>query len=137
MDDEAKVRRKLVESDDVDLMIAIRSNFFYTRTVPCEPWFLNRANPEEQRDKVLMIDARNVYRKVTRKIYDFSPEQQQKLLAIVWLYRGRTEHYEAPAEPRIDIDGRATLPRSRNAGGKAARREPRPPNVRLRHDAIS
>ena len=25
-----------------------------------------------------MIDARNVYRKVTRKIYDFSPEQQQK-----------------------------------------------------------
>ena len=52
-------------------MIAIRSNFFYTRTVPCELWFLNRAKPEERRDKVLMIDARNVYRKVTRKIYDF------------------------------------------------------------------
>ena len=41
--DEAKVRRKLVESGDVDIMIAIRSNFFYTRTVPCELWFLNRA----------------------------------------------------------------------------------------------
>jgi type I restriction enzyme M protein len=45
------------------------------------------------RDKVLMIDARNIYRKVTRKIYDFSPEQQQNLLAIVWLYRGQTEKY--------------------------------------------
>ena len=52
-------------------------------TVPCELWFLNRAKPQEHRDKVLMIDARNVYRKVTRKIYDFSPEQQQNLLAIV------------------------------------------------------
>ncbi|MEA3301683.1 MAG: SAM-dependent DNA methyltransferase, partial [Pseudomonadota bacterium] len=44
-------------------------------------------------DKVLMIDARNIYRKVTRKIYDFSPEQQQNLLAIVWLYRGQTDKY--------------------------------------------
>ena len=35
-----------------------------------------------------MIDARNVYRKVTRKIYDFSPEQLANLTAIVWLYRG-------------------------------------------------
>ncbi|NLX51038.1 MAG: N-6 DNA methylase, partial [Deltaproteobacteria bacterium] len=91
--DEAKVRRKLIESGDVDVMIAIRSNFFYTRTVPCELWFLNRAKPEAQKDKVLMIDARNVYRKVTRKIYDFSPEQEQNLLAIVWLYRGYIEKY--------------------------------------------
>ena len=90
---EAAVRRKLVETGDVDVMIAIRSNFFYTRTVPCELWFLNRAKPEAHRDKVLMIDARNVYRKVTRKIYDFSPEQQQNLLAIVWLYRGETARF--------------------------------------------
>ncbi len=90
---EAKVRQKLVETGDVDVMIAIRSNFFYTRTVPCELWFLNRNKPKEHCNKVLMIDARNVYRKVTRKIYDFSPEQQQNLLAIVWLYRGETERY--------------------------------------------
>ena len=36
-----------------------------------------------------MLDARNVYRKVTRKIYDFSPEQMHNLAAIVWLYRGQ------------------------------------------------
>ena len=90
---EAQVRRKLIESGDVDAVIAVRSNFFYTRTVPCELWFLNRAKPGEHRDKVLMIDARNVYRKVTRKIYDFSPEQERNLRAIVWLYRGETERF--------------------------------------------
>ena len=42
---EAQVRRKLIESGDVDVMIAVRSNFFYTRTVPCELWFLNRDKP--------------------------------------------------------------------------------------------
>ncbi len=61
--------------------------------MPCELWFLNRAKPEEHRDNVLMIDARNIYRKVTRKIYDFSPEQEQNILAIVWLYRGQTGRY--------------------------------------------
>jgi type I restriction enzyme M protein len=91
--DEAKVCQKLVETGDVDIMIAIRSNFFYTRTVPCELWFLNRGKPETHRDKVLMIDARNIYRKITRKIYDFSPEQEQNILAIAWLYRGETERY--------------------------------------------
>jgi len=91
--DEAKVRQKLVQTGDVDVMIAIRPNFFYTRTVPCELWFLNRAKPEVHRDKVLMIDARNIYRKVTRKIFDFSPEQEHNLLAIVWLYRGDTGNY--------------------------------------------
>ncbi|HRV71696.1 MAG TPA: N-6 DNA methylase, partial [Thermovirgaceae bacterium] len=244
---EAKVRQKLVETGDMDVMIAIRPNFFYTRTVPCELWFIDRGKPDQpsplaplpegeegnsyhyrggynfsglvelarefrknqtpaedcfwsivqnrkflglkfrrqhqvgdyvvdfyckeaslaveldgpvhdlqtkrdaKRDaylksqgvhvlrikngdllektqatleqlanrifssseiplplgeetgegdvalnhkgNVLMIDARNVYRKVTRKIYDFSPEQEQNILAIVWLYRGQTEKY--------------------------------------------
>jgi type I restriction enzyme M protein len=91
--DEGKVRQKLVETGDVDAMIAVRSNFFYTRTVPCELWFLNRNKPKAHKGKVLMLDARSVYRKVTRKIYDFSPEQQQNLLAIVWLYRGETDRF--------------------------------------------
>jgi len=93
--DEARVRQKLIESGAVEAMIAIRSNFFYTRTVPCELWFLNRAKPEAHKNKVLMVDARNVYRKVTRKIYDFSPEQLQNLLSIFWLYRGEEDRFLA------------------------------------------
>ena len=90
---EARVRRQVVETGDVEVMIAIRSNFFYTRSVPCELWFFNRAKAEARRDKVLMIDARNIYRKVTRKIYDFSAEQAQNLLGIVWLSRGETARF--------------------------------------------
>src|SRR3989475_2253544 len=90
---ERDVRKKIVETGDVDVMISIRSNFFYTRTVPCELWHFDRAKPPERRDKVLMLDARNVYRKVTRKIYDFSPEHMHNLAAIVWLYRGQQKRF--------------------------------------------
>jgi type I restriction enzyme M protein len=90
---EAEVRRKIVETGDVDVMIAIRSNFFYTRTVPCELWHFDKGKPDERRDQVLMLDARNVYRKVTRKIFDFSPEQLANLTAIVWLYRGEQKRF--------------------------------------------
>jgi len=90
---EKEVRQKIVETGDVDVMISIRSNFFYTRTVPCELWHFDRAKPPERKDKVLMLDARNVYRKVTRKIYDFSPEQMKNLAAIVWLYRGQQQRF--------------------------------------------
>ena len=90
---EKEVRQKIVETGDVDVMVSIRSNFFYTRTVPCELWHFDRAKPPERRDKVLMLDARSVYRKVTRKIYDFSPEQMHNLAAIVWLHRGQQKRF--------------------------------------------
>lgn len=92
---EAEVRQKIVATGDVDVMIAIRPNFFYTRTVPCELWHFDRAKPKERRDKVLMIDARNVFRKVNRKINDFSPEQMRNLASIVWLYRGQQDRFLA------------------------------------------
>jgi len=90
---EKDVRRRIVETGDVDVMISIRSNFFYTRTVPCELWFFDRDKSEDRRDKVLMLDARNGYRKVTRKINDFSSEQLSNLAAIVWLYRGQSKRF--------------------------------------------
>ena len=99
---EADVRRKLVETGDMDVMISIRSNFFYTRTVPCELWHLDRGKPADRRDQVLMIDARNVYRKVTRKIYDFSPEQLQNLTSIVWLYRGQLDRFLDLVQSHLD-----------------------------------
>lgn len=90
---ERDVRKRIVDTGHVDIMISIRSNFFYTRTVPCELWFFNKNKPKAFRDKVLMLDARNIFRKVTRKVYDFSPEQEKNITAIVWLYRGKTDRY--------------------------------------------
>ena len=74
-------------------MMDIRGGFFYTRPVPCQLWFLDKDKPGERLDKVLMVDARNVSRKVTRTIFDFSPEQLKNLASIVWLYKGQTERF--------------------------------------------
>ncbi len=95
--DEALVRQKMVETGAVDVMIDIRGNFFYTRTVPCQLWFFDRAKERDaaRRDHVLMLDARNIFRKVSRSVCDFSPEQQKNIAAIVWLYRGRTDRFLA------------------------------------------
>lgn len=100
--DEARVRESLVKTGHVDVMIDIRSNFFYTRTVPCQLWFFNKSKPPEHKDNVLMLDARNIYRKVTRKIYDFSPEQLQNITSIIWLYRGETSRFVELVRSYID-----------------------------------
>jgi type I restriction enzyme M protein len=93
--DEAIVRRKLVETGALDVMIDIRSNFFYTRAVPCQLWFFDRAKEkgEVRRDHVLMLDARSIFRKVSRSVCDFSPEQQKNIAAIVWLYRDQQDRF--------------------------------------------
>ena len=92
---EAKVRQKLVETGAVDVMIDIRGNFFYTRTVPCQLWCFDRSKEQDpdRADRVLMLDARNIYREVSRAIFDFSPEQQKNIAAIVWLYRGHSDRF--------------------------------------------
>ncbi len=102
--DEAVVRQKIVETGAVDVMIDIRGNFFYTWTVPCQLWFFDRAKErdEKRRNQVLMLDAHNIYRKVSRAVYDFSPEQQQNIAAIVWLYRGQGERFLKLVESHID-----------------------------------
>jgi len=100
--EEARVRRDLVKSGHVEAMISIRGNFFYTRTVPCELWFLNKGKTKLFQDKVLMLDARGIHRKVTRKIFDFSPEQLANLSSIVWLYRGQNDRFVALVEQHLE-----------------------------------
>jgi len=93
---EKDIREKLVKTGAVDVMMAIGNNFFYTRSLPCTLWFFDRVKEQdgERKDKVLMLDARKIYRKVTSKVNDFSPEQLQNLICIVNLYRGNTKKFE-------------------------------------------
>ena len=93
---EKEIREKLVKTGAVDVMMAIGNNFFYTRSLPCTLWFFDRAKEkdEQKKDKVLMLDARKIYRKVTSKVNDFSPEQLQNLICIVHLYRGSSRKFE-------------------------------------------
>jgi len=56
-------------------------------------WFFDRGKPAERKDQMLMIDARSLYRVISRKIRDFSEEQLKNLTAIAWLYRGEQDRY--------------------------------------------
>jgi type I restriction enzyme M protein len=86
---EREIRRKLVESKTVDVMVAIGTNFFYTVTLPVTLWFLDKGKSRTAReDTVLFIDARHLYHQIDRAHRDFLPEHIELLANIVRLYRG-------------------------------------------------
>ncbi len=86
---EMEIRRKLIEIGAVDVMIAVGSNFFYTVTLPCTLWFMDRGKFNTiRRNKVLFIDARHIYKQIDRAHREFSPEQIEFIANIVRLYRG-------------------------------------------------
>jgi len=86
---EGEIRRRLIEDRHVDVMVAVGPNFFYTVTLPVTLWFLDRGKRGTDRvDKVLFIDARQVFRQVDRAHRDFTEEQLEFLANIVRMYRG-------------------------------------------------
>ena len=88
------IREKLVATGDVDVMLSVGNNFFYTKSLPCTLWFFDKTMREENKDKVLFIDARNYYTAVDRTLNEWSEWQMKNLNAIVWLYRGDVEKYK-------------------------------------------
>ena len=89
------IREQLVKTGHVDVMVSVGNNFFYTLSLPCSLWFFDKAKREENRDKVLFIDARKYYTVVDRTLNEWTEWQLHNLQAIVYLYRGETEKYKA------------------------------------------
>ncbi len=87
------IREQLVNTGDVDVMVSVGNNFFYTLSLPCSLWFFDRNKRREIRDKVLFIDARNYYTVVDRTLNEWTEWQLRNLQAIVHLYRGETDKY--------------------------------------------
>jgi type I restriction enzyme M protein len=99
---ELEIRKKLIQSGAVDVIVSIGSNFFYTVTLPCTLWFFDRAKVRGPRkDKVLFLDARPFFKQVNRAIREFSPEQLEFLANVVRLYRGEA--------PELDEGSKAML----------------------------
>ena len=73
------IREKLVNTGDVDVMVSVGNNFFYTLSLPCS----------------LFIDARNYFTVVDRTLNEWTEWQLRNLQAIVHLYRGEKEKYQA------------------------------------------
>ena len=90
---EQEIRKKLIQSGDVDVIVSISSNFFYTVTLPVTLWFFDKGKPEDRKEKVLFIDARNTFTQVDRAHRDFAEDQQEFLVNIVRLYRGEKAEY--------------------------------------------
>ena len=89
------IREKLVRTGDVDVMVSVGNNFFYTLSLPCSLWFFDRNKNADIRDKVLFIDARNYYTVVDRTLNEWTEWQLHNLQAIVHLYRGETDKYKS------------------------------------------
>jgi type I restriction enzyme M protein len=71
---ELEIRKKLIQSGAVDVIVAVGSNFFYTVTLPCTLWFFDKGKAKDERaDTVLFIDARHIYRQVTDLIHGGKP----------------------------------------------------------------
>jgi type I restriction enzyme M protein len=117
---EADIRQKLIKDGVIDIMLTLPKNMFYTVTLPATLWFFDKSNAKQEH-KILFIDARNIFRQVTRALREFTEEQIQNIATIVRLYRGETERskellakYQQQAED-CKIKADAMLPQLQNA----------------------
>jgi type I restriction enzyme M protein len=103
------IREKLVRTGDVDVMVSVGNNFFYTLSLPCSLWFFDKNKNTEIRDKVLFIDARNYYTVVDRTLNEWTEWQLRNLQAIVHLYRGEKEKYQQLLADYQSVLGETTV----------------------------
>jgi type I restriction enzyme M protein len=86
---ELEIRKKLIESGAVDVVVSVGPNFFYTVTLPCTLWFFDKDKVGGPRvDEVLFIDARRIFQQIDRAHRDFTPAQIEFIANIVRLWRG-------------------------------------------------
>ena len=85
---EQDLRQQLINARAVDVMVAVGPNMFYTVTLPCTLWFLDKGKAKTKRaDTVLFIDARHIYRQIDRAHRDWTPAQIGFIANLVRLYR--------------------------------------------------
>jgi type I restriction enzyme M protein len=86
---ERELRKKLIETDTVDCVVAVGPNMFFTVTLPVTLWFLDKAKAKGPRgDKVLFVDARHLFRQVTRAHRTFDADHIEFIGNVVRLWRG-------------------------------------------------
>jgi type I restriction enzyme M protein len=86
---ELEIRKKLIETGAVDVVVSIGPNFFYTVTLPCTLWFLdNKKATEQRRDEVLFINAHHIFQQIDRAHRELTVSQIEFIANIVRLWRG-------------------------------------------------
>ena len=74
---EGEIRRKIIEADLIEGIVAMPTQLFYSVTIPVTLWFISRN--KKQSGKTIFIDARNMGHMVDRKHRDFSEEDIARL----------------------------------------------------------
>ncbi len=96
---EREIRKRLIEEDLVDCMVALPGQLFYSTQIPACLWFLARDRKNhkfrDRRGEVLFIDTRKMGFMVDRTHRDLSDEDIAKITGMYHLWRGETE---VPAE---------------------------------------
>ncbi|PWQ93097.1 type I restriction-modification system subunit M [Leucothrix arctica] len=87
---EAEIRQKLIEENLIYSMVTLPSNMFYTVTLPATLWFFDKDKKDE---KILFIDARNVFTQIDRAHREFSDDQVRNLALIGKLHREDREEF--------------------------------------------
>ena len=91
---EYEIRKKLIEEGIISQMVTLPSNMFSSVTLPATLWFFDKQKPfTDKKDKILFIDARNVFTQVDRAHRKFSDEQIKNLGIITKLYNGNTDAF--------------------------------------------
>ena len=86
---EKEIRQKMIEDGMVEGIVAVGPNMFYNVTLPVTLWFLDRGKKKtDRKNKILFIDARNIYRQIDRAHRDWTDEQIEQIASIVRSYRG-------------------------------------------------
>lgn len=67
---EGEIRRKIVEDDLVEGIIAMPAQLFYTTQIPVSLWFINQN--KRQKGKTLFIDARNMGTMISRSLRELT-----------------------------------------------------------------
>ncbi|HWR10850.1 MAG TPA: N-6 DNA methylase [Rectinemataceae bacterium] len=87
---EAEIRRTLIENNLISGMLTLPSNMFYTVALPATLWFFDKAKPD---DKILFLDARNIFTQIDRAHREFSEEQILDIAVISRLRRDQREAF--------------------------------------------
>lgn len=88
------IRQNMVRAGIIKQMVTLPSNMFTSVTLPATLWFFDKNKPESQKDKILFIDASNVFTQVDRAHRKFSDEQIKNLGIITRLYDGDSQAFD-------------------------------------------
>lgn len=89
---EADIRQTLIENNLIYGMLTMPSNMFYTVTLPATLWFFDKGKTD---DRILFIDARNIFTQIDRAHREFSEEQIQNIAIISRLHKRRRDEFLA------------------------------------------